>query len=199
MRHRADDHAPECADDLLNRADDAVVVGTWVWHGGAGDHVLDDGAADLLLGDASLAQTPVNLDAALDRVHAEDRCAVFRRIRQAENEGGPIVLTYRVETDEGVRWILDHGRIYAATDAAPAHGHGILIDVTHRMCAGGEASETDRAPLSPLDRAARHAIAARRAIDADGTPVLRQMVDLLMWEIGRAIARRIDRARGRLN
>ncbi|AWN39987.1 PAS domain-containing protein [Methylobacterium durans] len=200
MRHRADDHAPGETDDHFLGAGEPNIVGTWTWDAADGLHVLDSGAAEFLTGDQSLAETKLTCAEVVARIHPDDRASVIREIARAEQEGGPVVLTYRVHTEDGVRWLLDHGRIYATTQAAPAHGHGILIDVTQRMNRGGEPGTSSAERLSPLDRAARHAIAARKAIDEDGTPLLRKMVDLLMWEIGRAIARRIDRASGgRLN
>ncbi|MDR7039148.1 hypothetical protein J2X36_003921 [Methylobacterium sp. BE186] len=154
----------------------------------------------MLTGDPALAQTTLSLETVIARIHSEDRADVLRHVEKAEAEGGPVILTYRVHTAEGIRWVLDHGRIYAREAAMPAHGHGILIDVTARVLRDGRLEDPQAASSSPLDRAASHALAARRAIDEDGTPILRQLVDLLMWELGRAIARRIGGGHGnRLN
>jgi hypothetical protein len=48
--------------------------------------------------------------------------------------------------------------------------------------------------LSPLDRAAQHAIAAQKAINEDGSASLRHWADMLLWAIGRTIVRRLKAA-----
>jgi hypothetical protein len=49
----------------------------------------------------------------------------------------------------------------------------------------------DHPEAAPLDQAAKHAIAAREAISADGSASLRLLIDMVLMEIGRVIARRI--------
>ncbi|ACK81467.1 DUF6894 family protein [Methylorubrum extorquens] len=72
-----------------------------------------------------------------------------------------------------------------------ALGYGaVLIAATADAQDGTEASD-EVSHSSPLDRATRHAIAARRAIDEDGSASLRHLVNMLMHEIGRTVARRL--------
>ena len=43
-----------------------------------------------------------------------------------------------------------------------------------------------------LDRLATHCIAARTMIEETGTPVMRCLIDLLLFEIGLALAEHVD-------
>ncbi|WP_191971032.1 PAS domain-containing protein [Methylobacterium soli] len=172
------------------------MVGTWLWTSEHNHHVLDRGAAKLLAGNPDLADTELPLEAVISCIHPDDQALVLAVVERAERESGLYVVEYRVRARDGTRWLLDHGRVYPATASMPAHGHGVLIDVTQQKLHGAE-SEADNRHLSPLDRAARHVIAARKAIDEDGSNFLRQLVDMLLWELGRTIARRLRAARNK--
>ncbi|WP_191970250.1 PAS domain-containing protein [Methylobacterium planeticum] len=161
-------------------------------------HVLDRDAAEILTGDPDLADTELPLETVIQRLHPDDRATFLAAVERAERESGVVVVEYRVQTPEGTRWLLDHGRTYPATAGMPAHGHGVLIDVTHQKLQAVEPVHQPAQARAPLDRAAEHAIATREAIDADGSASLRLLIDMVLLEIGRVIARRVakDRATG---
>ncbi|UHC13746.1 PAS domain-containing protein [Methylobacterium currus] len=155
-------------------AQDAVA--TWQW----------DIERDVLRGDDRLAAlygldpaclrtgTPVPL--LLDRIHPDDRGGVRARIRQAAAEGGSYVLPYRLLSRDGtIRWVLSCGRCTLDASGRPIEGRGVVIDLT-----GGQAH--------PLERAAEHGIAVRRAVDDWHDPFLHRLADMLLLEIGRSLA-----------
>jgi hypothetical protein len=197
QHHQSGRHfAPHFDHDSKTSA--AEVVGTWLWTAASNLHVLDHGAAEILTGDADLADTELPLEAVIQRLPADDRAMFLAAVERAEHESGLVVMEYRVQTLEGTRWLLDHGRIYPATAGMPAHGHGVLIDITHQKLRAVDAGHPPPEPEVPLDRAAKHAIATREAIDAEGSASLRLLIDMVLLEIGRVIARRAvkERAKG---
>lgn len=171
------------------QADGATVVGTWMWR--CGDcHILDVGAAELLTGASDLADTELPAEALARRVLLADRPAVLSALERMGRERGLVVFEYRVWTPEGIRWLLSHGRVYPAQPGMPAHGHGVLIDITHRKLPPPEPAGPEETTPSALERAARHALGARAAVDEDGSASLRLLVDMFLLEVGRVIARR---------
>jgi hypothetical protein len=70
----------------------------------------------------------------------------------------------------------------------------LLIDEVPE-CPGGKPSDkAGNCTLSPLEHAAHHAIAAQRAINEDGSTPLKHWADMLLWALGRTIARRLKAA-----
>lgn len=189
------DHAAGTLGALALRAGSAGLVGTWMWRGGD-RHVLDRYAAELLAGAQDLADIDLPADALVRHVLDADRAAVRAALGRNAHQSGPVSLEYRVRTPDGVRWLLSHGRIYGAQPGVPAHGHGVLIDITARH-APDRFEAPEGAALSPLERAARHALAAREAVEEDGSASLRLLVDMFLLEVGRVIARRVGAGRGR--
>ncbi|GJD79755.1 hypothetical protein [Methylobacterium gregans] len=171
------------------QAESAAVVGTWMWR--CDDrHILDSGAAVFLTGAPDLADTELRAEVLARRVLLADRPALLSAMERMNRECGLVVLEYRVWTPEGVRWLLNHGRVYPALQGVPAHGHGVLIDITHRKMPPPEPDGSEASTPSALERAARHALGARDAVDEDGSASLRLLVDMFLLEVGRVIARR---------
>ncbi len=167
-------------------------VGAWETNVASGRSVLDAGACSVMAGDPSLAGKPLTLDEALARIHPEDRGWVFARIRRVRETGGAFSADFRIVTEAGeIRWIRNRGHLIRT--ASGMHGHGAFFDVTDTR------PKHERAPRSmvrvvppadPLDRAADQILAARAAIDQTGQERLRALVDTLLLEVGRALARR---------
>lgn len=174
-------------------AEGSAVVGTWTWTAETGCYVLDRGAAEFLTGNPDLAGAHLALDAVMQRFHPADRGRLQSAIERVVGDGGPVVAACRVHRPAGIFRLLAHGRIYPGTPGLPAHGHGVLVDVTQQRSQGSDAEAG-----TPLERAAQHALASRRAIDEDGSESLRLLIDMVLLEIGRVIARRVgeDRAEG---
>lgn len=167
-------------------------IGAWETNVAAGHSILDVGAATLMAGDPALAGCPLNLEAALGCVHPDDRGWVFDRIRRTRRTGGGFAAEFRTLAADGtIRWVLNRG--YLADTGSGIHGYGAYIDTTDAHDAAKVVSLAERRRLpqrEALESAAEHAIAARMAIDRSGLPRLRLLVDMLLWEMGRTLARR---------
>ena len=169
-------------------------VGAWETNVPAGRSVLDAGASGVMAGDASLAGKPLTLDAALARIHPEDRGWVFERIARVRETGGAFSADFRIVTEAGdVRWIRNRGHL-ARTEAG-MHGYGAFFDVTDtrpKLDVLPRPTLLVLPPTDPLEQAADQILAARMAIDRTGQTRLRTLVDTLLLEVGRALARRPD-------
>ncbi|WP_336490449.1 PAS domain-containing protein [Methylobacterium nigriterrae] len=180
----------------LNASD---VVGMWGWDVARSLVTLDEGAARLLTGDGALAGQVLELDRCLVCVHPEDAAWLRDHITQSGKAGGPFLCEYRVcGSGHGTRWVLSRGRIELGPDGEPARGQGILIDITETRLAGETYFATPVASNAhPLEQAADHCIAARRALDGIENTALRNLMDVALWEIGRELARRESAERRR--
>lgn len=172
----------------------AGFVGTWNTDVQAGRSVLDEGAATLLAGNAALAGERLPLEVALGRTHPADRDWVFDRIRRARRTGGPFSAEWRITTEAGeVRWILTRG-VLAPDEAGMMRGQGIYVDTTDHHSSpflpslAAEQRELDAS--DPLITAADRCLEAHTAILQTGHSTVRRLSDTLLWELGRALARR---------
>lgn len=183
----------------------AGLVGTWSTDVQAARSILDDGAAALLAGDASLAGYPLPLEIALQRTHRDDRDWVFNQIRRMRRTGGPFSAEFRVETaSRDVRWVLNLGTL-ALDEAGMMLGRGCYIDTTsahENPFWRGETAELHAAvlpeALDPLDVACDHSIEAHKAIVQTGNPALQQASEVVLWLLGRALGQRIQARRGEI-
>jgi PAS fold len=155
----------------------AGVVGTWYWRVADKVVVLDRGSAELLTGDAELAGQVLDLDTSFACLHPEDRTRVLAMVDDHERRGGTNVMEYRVRSPEGrVRVLLDRGRVVEDADGVRV-GYGVLLDVTDPPPAGDALSEMADRSLGLRDLLLRH-----------GTPRMQLLIDLLLLEIGVALA-----------
>jgi hypothetical protein len=171
----------------------AGFIGTWDTDVPAARSILDEGAAALLAGDASLAGQPLPLEVALHRTHPDDRDWLFERIYRARRTGGPVSAEFRVLTEPGeIRWVLDRGGL-APDETGAMHGCGVFIDTT----------DSHRGPFWPsdvvepqavdlLDTAVEHYLAAHAVITRTNQARVQQLSHALLMEIGRVLARRIS-------
>lgn len=169
----------------------AGLIGTWETNVAVGRSVLDAGAAALLAGNAALAGQPLPLEAALARIHPDDRNWVFERIRRVRQTGGPFSAEFRILTDMNeVRWVLNRGALTPDKTGA-IQGCGAYIDTTdaHRDTFISAAS-LSQDTVSTLDVAADHCIAAHAALERGGHFDLHRISEMLLFGIGQALARR---------
>jgi len=174
----------------------ADMVGTWSWDI-PGDRVHADDVAGSLFGadlDRLAKGAPLRVFAAC--IHPDDRDAVIARMHQGAAQGGSFVAEFRVRNAAGrTLWVLSRARYEPGADGRPARAHGILVDMT-----GSALSETayghcvDARPDSPLEQAAEACITAREALAAADRPFLLRILDMLLLELGREIARGVRRA-----
>ena len=170
----------------------AGIIGTWNTDVPAGLSVLDEGAARLLAGNVDLTGRPIPLEVVLGRTHPDDRDWVFDCIRRVRRTGGSTSTEFRIITETGdVRWILNRG--YLTPDAAGVmRGSGAYIDTTDSHRGPFISAEADQiAETDPLIVAIDRCIEARAAIGQSGHPDLLRLSDLLLFEIGRVLAKRI--------
>jgi len=112
----------------LSLAARAAGLGLWEWDVQR-DRIwgTESGLAQTGLGDAAR----LTFDRFLESVHADDRDAVRRRIRQALEEGEAVDIEYRVVDPGGeVRWIAARGEVQRGPDGKPRHMRGVSMDVT---------------------------------------------------------------------
>ena len=170
--------------------DAAGFVGTWSTDVAAGRSVLEGRAAALLAGDPRLAGEPLPMEIALGRIHPEDRIWVFARIRKARTAGGRFSAEFRILDPAGnVRWILNRGCLIPDAEGA-MRGCGAYIDTTdsHRDLVFPTLVPT--ALQNPLDEAAEYGLRTHEALARSGDEPLSLLADMLLLEIGRALAHR---------
>lgn len=191
MRSNVIDSFSGDLDRLRGALEASCVVGTWEWDHIRGVVIYDAGAAKLLTTDAGLADKEVHGVGAIAAVHPADQAWLIEHMRRAVEAGGLVMAEYRVFTDDGtVRWLLSRGRTYQDQDGRPHRSRGIIIDITEVRDGGERYVRGDvlRA-ANPLERAADLAIALKQTLDADMSPDLHTAADLLLLQLGRAIAR----------
>lgn len=170
-------------DALPSALEASGFVGTWTRDIAADRIVLDAQAAELLTGSADLAGVSLTLERAMASLHPDDVArlrAVF--VRQGR-VAGPTAFEYRVRAPTGeYRWILDRGRIYRDPDGS-MHGRGALIDVTDTRLT------TVDDPDEALTRAVDKCLSARDDLRRSRSLLAVPLMDLLLLELGREIAR----------
>lgn len=172
----------------------AGFIGVWDTNVPSASSILDEGAAALLAGDIGLAGQPLALEVALARTHPEDRDWVFERIRRVRQTGGPVSAEFRVLTGTGeVRWVLNQGSL-APDETGAMRGRGAYIDTTsHRAPTFLPSRPIELPEIDPILSAADRCLEAHTAISLTGHRRLRQLSDLMLFEIGQILARGIGR------
>ncbi len=174
---------------LLQEALDASeFIGRWEYDVPS-DRAYTDALVALVFNlDPIEAEAGAPLKAFLAAIHPDDRERASRTIAQSVATGHSCTLEYRVRSADGVtRWILDRGRFPHDREGRPTRGTGILIDITHM-----KQEPTPPALTAPLERAAEHCLAVRKAVYELPNSVLHQMSDMLLLEIGRELSRNVE-------
>lgn len=191
MRSDVNDGVIKDVDRLRGALEASCVVGTWDWDHVRGVVIYDAGAARLLTGDAFLAEREIKGMPAAAAVHPDDREWLVEHMRQAARAGGLVLSEYRVIAPDGaVSWLLSRGRTYRDHFDRPLRSRGILIDITE-MRDGGARYVMGSAPQAgdPLEQAADLAIAMKETLGSDPPAEVRAAADVLLFNLGRAIAR----------
>lgn len=178
------------ASDQALRA--AGLIGIWSTNVPAALSILDEGAAALMAGDVTLAGRPIPLELALGQTHPDDRDWVFERIRRVRRTGGPVAAEFRVMTSTGeTRWVLIQGSL-AEDETGSMQGCGAYIDTTdHHVPAFWASGPQEVSTDDPLIAAADLALDAHGAIARTGERGLQHLSDLLLFEIGQVLAKRM--------
>ena len=181
----------EPLDRLRAALDASCVVGTWDWDILRSTMVYDAGAARLLTGDPSLAETEISGSKTIAAVHPDDHDWLVDHVQQAVRSGGLVLAEYRVIAEDGtVHWLLSRGRTFQDAVGRPVRARGIIIDITE-MREGGDryVFSGTSAPATVLEQAADMAIALKRILGDDVAAEIRVATDVLLMSLGRAIAR----------
>ena len=181
----------EPLDRLRAALDASCVVGTWDWDILRGTMVYDAGAARLLTGDAALAEREIVGLGAIATVHPADHEWLAEQVQAAVLAGGLMLAEFRVIAEGGaVRWLLSRGRVFRDEAARPVRACGILIDITEMREGGERYVLSGPATLEgSLDRTTELAIALKRTLSDDTSAEVRAAADVLLFALGRAIAR----------
>jgi hypothetical protein len=191
---KAIDGFGEPRDRLRAALDASCVVGTWDWDIVRRTMVYDVGAARLLTGDPSCADTELSGLETIAAVHPDDHGWLIDHAQRAVKAGGLMLAEYRVVARDGrVHWLLSRG---PAPDGRPCPGmsaRGIIIDITElRADAERHVFNGEAMPVDPLERASDLALALKRILGDDVAGEIRIAADLLLMGLGRAIARGQD-------
>ena len=170
------------------------VVGTWEWDLVNRCIYYDADAADLLIGDRSLAGRPIDGMTGLTNVHPDDREWMMRDLIKAVECGSLFLVEYRVvKPDRSVRWLLCRGRIYRAEDGRAVRGRGIIIDITESREAGdaaeGYVAQPSAHEETAIIQAADRCLEARAALEQHGAVHLLRKMDELLLAVGLELAR----------
>ena len=173
------------------------VVGSWEWDLVNRCIYYDADAADLLIGDRSLAGRPLDGMAGLTNVHPDDREWMMRDLIKAVESGSLFLVEYRVvNSDRSVRWLLCRGRIYRDEGGRATRGRGIIIDITESRDIGDAAAGYVAQPSvhdeSPIVAAADHCLEARAALTEHGSSHLLRKADELLLAVGQELAREMN-------
>lgn len=182
--------------------DASDVIGRWDWDI-PNDRLYADATVALLFSvDPALAQGGVPLSLFLEAIHPDDRPKTAEVIAKSAQAGRSYVQEYRVRSADGaMRWVLARGLIELDRAGLPRRGTGFLIDITRNRA--DTATYPARMPSPsehPLEKAAEHCLAARYAIHKLPEPLLRNMTDMLLLELGRRLSKlQSDQSRARMN
>jgi PAS domain S-box-containing protein len=116
------------SEERLSLAARAAGLGLWEWDVQR-DRIW---ATETALALAGLGDTVrLTFDRFLETVHADDRDAFQRKIRQVLEGGEPADTEYRVVRPDGeVRWIAARGEVERGPDGKPRNVRGVSMDVT---------------------------------------------------------------------
>jgi two-component system, LuxR family, sensor kinase FixL len=116
----------------MQLAVEAAGIGLWEWD------IVND-RIHLIHGDRVFGGTrqPANLAAFLARVHAEDRDAVERAIRESLDTGIDCVLEFRIHAPApgAPRWVGSRGRVERGPSGKAVLMRGVVFDITQRRLA----------------------------------------------------------------
>jgi len=130
-------------------------------------------------------------------IHPDDREWVKADVRRTAEMSGSFVAEYRTcPRDGAMRWVLARGRFYHDAAGRPLRSHGIIIDITDRK---EDSSRFVVEPVNqadhPLERAADQCMALRDTLADAKRPFLLKLVDMVLLELARELAKLTAKAR----
>jgi hypothetical protein len=202
VRQAGADMAKASQIQLQAAIDASDVIGRWDWDI-PNDRLYADATVALLFSvEPAAARVGVPLNLFLKAIHPDDRAEAAGVIARSAKVGRSYVQEYRVRSADGaMRWVLARGLIELDETGRPRRGTGILIDITQNRadeaaCSAGMSDGSDH----PLEEAAELCLAAQSAIQKLSEPLLQNMIDMLLLELGRRLSKPAhDRLRTLMN
>lgn len=136
--------------ERMNLAAAAASLGFWEWHLSRDEIWISPGGRALFGLDGS---EQIDVEHFHRIVVAEDREPVRRKVEQAQTKAGEFDIEYRVERDDGVRWISTWGRVETGESGTPVRMRGVSLDVTEAKQVEAEL-QRQRAELAHVARVA---------------------------------------------
>ena len=173
--------------DIIDASD---TIGRWEWDI-PNDRLYADATVALLFSvDPTVAQDGVPLSLFLESIHPDDRAKTAEVIAASAQNGRSYVQEYRVYSADGImRWVMARGLIELNERGQPHRGTGFLIDITQsRANEAAYAAGLPNRSEHPLELAAEHCLAARYAVRKLAEPLLHNMTDMLLLELGRRLS-----------
>ncbi|GJE70724.1 hypothetical protein [Methylorubrum podarium] len=190
MKRRRSDTRRGTAPVFARTLAKSEIVGTWEWDPATGHFLLDEGAAERMAGDVRLAGLPLRSERATAGLGTAEAARFLGDVGRAAEQEDDVAVDLWVASATGpARKVLCRGRIHRDARRQPVRGEGTLVERADPGAGTRSLRELKRAAAAEaIDEAAELLIAARRAIDASGKPRLRQLIDVLLLEVGREIA-----------
>jgi hypothetical protein len=178
----------------------ASQVGTWEFDVTTDRAVADATTAFLFGVDPDEASRGLPLISYTRNIHPDDQAEFRQKVAFVRDRGGLFLVEYRnYLSPTGVRWVLLRGSYERDPSTGKIMRRGIVIDITDSKSDGEIEDraffiEPDKTEPS-LKHVANLIVEARCVIDElgeqPGSP-LRTAVDVLLWNIGRALAKQHD-------
>ncbi|MCE4224177.1 PAS domain-containing protein [Methylobacterium sp. C25] len=151
--------------------------------------VYPSGAFATLIGvDEEAARAGISLNTFLDGVHPSDRERVHEAVKVAHSTAGRFESEFRMVGGTGsYRWVAARGQVEKDAQGRGFRCLGVAVDVTDTRNA-----ESLRGPdaVNIVNHLVDAMVAARALIGTLGTPILKNLIDMLLIELQRELRRR---------
>ena len=115
----------------LRTALNAADLGTWIWEIPTNELILSERSQSIL--NFAPGEFPGNLDAALERIHPQDRDEINQRVTRAIASGGLYEIETRINlADNQERWLSARGHVLLDSTGQPTRMMGIIADITEK-------------------------------------------------------------------
>ncbi|MFK5600604.1 PAS domain-containing protein [Methylobacterium sp. HMF5984] len=125
----------------------------------------------------------------LKGVHPADRERVAYLVHEAHSTAGRFEAEFRTcDREGGVHWVSARGRVETDENGRGLRCIGLMADLTEARQAGQAATDHT---MRTIDRVVDALIALRAVTKELGSPVLPTLVDVMLFELGTILARKM--------
>ncbi|GEP08491.1 PAS domain-containing protein [Methylobacterium gnaphalii] len=148
--------------------------------------VYPSGAFAGLIGvDDEAAQAGISLDTFFEGVHPEDRERVCDAVTVAHRTAGRFESQFRMIGGTGTyRWVAARGQVEKDEEGRGFRCLGVAVDVTDTR---GDGKWQGPDAIRVINHLLDSVLAARIAITSLGTPILKNLIDMLLIELQREL------------